>query len=240
MRTPDNASYNSSFTYPKGGAIEYVRALMRDLPAGTIALDERLTGIDLATRTATTTKRKLRFGHLVTSAPLAQTLAAAGIPHDASAFTWNRVLVFNLGFDKKGRDDVHWLYFPDRALSFYRVGYYDNIHRDPRMSLYVEIGLPRGGAVDVEAMKKRVLADLSREGIVRDQQLVASHSVVMDPAYVHITKRSLAEVARVTPILNAGGVHSVGRYGGWTYCSIEDNIVETQKLASVLGHVLPA
>jgi hypothetical protein len=89
-------------------------------------------------------------------------------------------------------------------------------------------------------MKKRVLADLAREGIVRDQQLVASHSVVMDPAYVHITKRSLAEVARVTPILNAGGVHSVGRYGGWTYCSIEDNIVETQKLASVLGHVLPA
>jgi hypothetical protein len=25
-------------------------------------------------------------------------------------------------------------------------------------------------------------------------------------------------------------VHSIGRYGGWTYCSIEDNIVEARTL----------
>ena len=32
MKTPDNATYNATFTYPRGGAIEYVNALMRDLP----------------------------------------------------------------------------------------------------------------------------------------------------------------------------------------------------------------
>jgi hypothetical protein len=26
-------------------------------------------------------------------------------------------------------------------------------------------------------------------------------------------------------------VYSIGRYGGWTYCSIEDNIVEARALA---------
>jgi hypothetical protein len=30
--------------------------------------------------------------------------------------------------------------------------------------------------------------------------------------------------------LAARGVHSIGRYGGWTYCSIEDNIVEARAL----------
>ena len=32
MRNPDNKSYNSTFTYPEGGAIEYVNALLHDLP----------------------------------------------------------------------------------------------------------------------------------------------------------------------------------------------------------------
>src|SRR5207247_6337886 len=38
MREPDNASYNATFTYPEGGAIEYVRALLREIPAEQVAL----------------------------------------------------------------------------------------------------------------------------------------------------------------------------------------------------------
>jgi hypothetical protein len=36
----------------------------------------------------------------------------------------------------------------------------------------------------------------------------------------------------VRALLAAQGVHAVGRYGGWTYCSIEDNLVETRALAA--------
>jgi hypothetical protein len=56
----------------------------------------------------------------------------------------------------------------------------------------------------------------------------------MDPAYVHITRGSMAEHARLKPILASHGVHSIGRYGGWTYCSIEDNIVEAKGLVAEL------
>jgi hypothetical protein len=80
-----------------------------------------------------------------------------------------------------------------------------------------------------------VLADLEKEGVTRGHRLVASHSVVMDPAYVHITRASLAEHARLNRILKANGVHSIGRYGGWTYCSIEDNIVEARALVAGLS-----
>jgi hypothetical protein len=58
---------------------------------------------------------------------------------------------------------------------------------------------------------------------------------VLDPAYVHITRGSLAEHARLSTELARHGVHSIGRYGGWTYCSIEDNIVEARALAEQLG-----
>ncbi|HVQ27006.1 MAG TPA: LPS biosynthesis protein, partial [Planctomycetota bacterium] len=146
--------------------------------------------------------------------------------------------VFNLGFDRKGPRGVHWMYFPDRSLSFYRVGWYDNIFDTDRMSLYVEIGAPHGTALgpsEVDALRERVLADLAREQITSGHRLVSHHHVVLDPAYVHITAASLAETARLRAALAARGIHSIGRYGGWTYCSIEDNLVEARALAAELA-----
>ncbi|HEY1547878.1 MAG TPA: LPS biosynthesis protein, partial [Kofleriaceae bacterium] len=227
--------YNATFTYPAGGAVQYIHALERDLPPGTIACGEPVIAIDRAAKRVRTPKREIAYSRIVSSAPLPTLAQLAGIEHDARVFTSNRVLVFNLGFDAKGPEHVHWMYFPDREVCFYRVGWYDNIMGGDRMSLYVEIGAANGAEFDVDALQARVLADLVREGIVTDQQLVASHHVVLDPAYVHITRASLAETARVTAALAAESIHSVGRYGGWTYCSIEDNLVETKALAARLS-----
>ncbi len=235
MRTPDNGGYNATFTYPAGGAIEYVRALLHDLPAAAVACGERVLRLDLASKTAETSRRTLRWGQVVSSAPLPALLGLTGLPHDAGAFSWNQVLVYNLGFDRKGATGVHWMYFPDRSLSFYRVGWYDNILDGDRMSLYVEIGARAGETFDVAALRERVLADLARERIVDGHQLVSHHSVTLDPAYVHITGRSIAEQRRTAAALAAQDVHPVGRYGGWTYCSIEDNMIETRALAAQLS-----
>jgi protoporphyrinogen oxidase len=229
-----DAGYNATFTYPAGGAIQYIHALLAGLPPETVRCNERVTSIDLGAREVITPKRKIRFGKIVSSAPLPALARMCGVAHDPSVFTSNQVLVFNLGFDKKGMRGVHWMYFPDRTLSFYRVGWYDNIFDSDRMSLYVEIGAPHGATFDVDALRARVMADLVREGIVTDHQLVSHHHVVLDPAYVHITKASLAETQRVRDGLALAGVHSVGRYGGWTYCSIEDNLLETQALAQII------
>jgi protoporphyrinogen oxidase len=235
MRAPDNATYNATFTYPEGGAIEYVKALASAVRLGGIALDESVVAIDLRRRVATTTKREIQFERMVTSAPFNRLVKMAGLAHDESTFTWNKVLVFNLGFDKKGPRGRHWVYYPDREVSFYRIGYYDNIFDTDRLSLYVELGFPRDKVIDaqdVERMRARVLEDLRKDGVITDHRLVSHHSVVMDPAYVHITQRSMAEHARLSNILKANGVYSIGRYGGWTYCSIEDNILEARALAA--------
>ena len=231
MRAPDNASYNASFTYPRGGAIEYVKAIASAIRPDQIALEERLLAIDLRKKVARTEKREIRFERLVSSAPFDKLVKLAGLAHDERAFTWNKVLVFNLGFDKKGERGVHWTYYPDRARSFYRVGWYDNIFDADRLSIYVEIGFPKDAPVDIDAARARVLADLRAEGVISDHRLVADHAIVMDPAYVHITRDSIAEHSRLSRILQANGVWSIGRYGGWTYCSIEDNIVEARALA---------
>jgi protoporphyrinogen oxidase len=235
MRQADNTSYNSTFTYPEGGAFEYVKALASAVRPGAIATAEPVISIDLTNRVARTPKREIRFRELVSSAPLNRLLAIAGVEHDSSVFSWNKVLVFNLGFDRKGPRDVHWIYYPDPSRVFYRVGFYDNIFDADRLSVYVEIGYERDAEVDVDAMLGKVLVDLEREGIANGHRLVAHHSVVMDPAYVHITQQSLVEQERVAALLAEHGVHSIGRYGRWTYCSIEDNIVEARELCASLA-----
>lgn len=232
MRRPDNASYNATFTYPRNGAIMYVKALEKDLSPDRIVCGEALTGLDVANKIATTSSgAQLTFDHLVSSAPFDRFMSMTNLDWNPEDFTSNKVLVFNLGFDSKGLEDAHWVYFPDRDVRFYRVGFYDNIMGTDRMSLYVEIGMEPGAPVDVEAERERVLADLERTGIVDGQELVSWHSVVLDPAYVHITERSRSEHERLCGILSMRGIYPVGRYGGWTYCSIEDNIVEARALA---------
>jgi len=231
---PSTVGYNATFTYPEGGAIQYVEALARGIRAEQICLDERLLSLDLQEKIATTTKRQIRYDSLISSAPLVRLLEICGIEYDASVLSHNKVQVFNLGFDSKGPSDVHWIYYPQRELSFYRVGFYDNIFDSDRMSLYVEVGLPWDAELSPDqrgALKAKVLADLQACGVVMNQTLLASHDVLLDPAYVHITRKSTAEAASKRELLAALDVHSIGRYGGWTYCSIEDNIIEARELA---------
>src|SRR5690606_31033494 len=145
--------------------------------------------VDLATRTVETPTRTVQFERLISTLPFAKLLALADVPHDPAIYTYNKVEVFNLGFDGKGPRDFHWLYYPGRDVVFYRVGFYDNIFGGDRMSAYVEIGRRADEPIgDPAVTLSRVLADLARVGIITEQRLVAHHHVVLDPAYVHITR----------------------------------------------------
>lgn len=235
FRNADNSSYNATFTYPEGGAVEYVRAIQQDVDANRIWLNTRISSVDLEAKVAQTTAGPIQFEYLVSAAPFPQLLSMCGLPVDPATFTYNKVLVFNLGFDRKGPKQLHWVYYPDRDVVFYRAGFYDNIFDTDRMSLYIEIGYPADAELTSEAisqLRERVIEDLRCVEVVRDHQLVSHHSIVLDPAYVHITKESLAAVQQAKSVLATRGVYSIGRYGSWTYCSIEDNILEARDLAT--------
>lgn len=238
LGAPSPPTYNSTFVYPKGGAAEFVRALQHtDSPRRTL-LDEPVVRIDMRKHLAYTTRRTIKYDSLVSSMPLPMLLAITGLPHEPGLYTHNKVLVFNLGFDRKGPEDVHWIYVPDRTVSFYRVGFYDNIWPADRMSLYVEIGCRADEAIEptaVDRWRERALADLERTGIVDGHRLVASHHVVLNPAYVHVTRASQEDAAEQRAALAARGIHTLGRYGNWTYCSLEDNIVEARRLAQTFN-----
>ena len=102
------------------------------------------------------------------------------------------------------------------------------------MSLYVEIGFNSNAALDIDKMLARTLEDLHKARIVNNERLLSWHSVVMNPAYVHINKQGIDEVSRCKEELACHDIYSIGRYGSWNYSSIEDNMKEAIQLTSTL------
>lgn len=231
FKNSNNESYNTSFTYPREGAFEYVKALLKDIDTNKIKLDQKIIKIDLVNKIAFTTKEEIKYERIVSSIPFNKLLNICGIEYDKSIYTYNKVLVFNLGFDKPSETENHWIYYPERDLSFYRVGFYDNIFGDDRMSLYVEVGLSADKDVKIEPKLEKILEDLRKVGIVKEHNLIAWSSLILDPAYVHINEKSQKDFLEKNNYLNENDIYAIGRYGGWKYCSIEDNIIEAKELA---------
>ena len=236
FRHPEGKSYNATFLYPKEGCIRIVNSVASRVDMSCVSLGERLLSIDPAAHTAVTDRRTVHYDRLISSMPLPKLLDLCGMDYDKEVYTWNKVLVFNLGFDAKGPERRNcWMYIPESKYVFYRVGFYDNIIGQDRMSLYVEIGYGKDQAVgDIDGLLKQTLEDLHVAGIVTDQQLVAEHHVLMDPAYVHITSRSEADKQDKMNLLAQKDIYSIGRYGAWKYCSLEDNMYDAFTLAERL------
>lgn len=210
---------------------------MKRLESGSVFTGEEVLSIDRKQKRVKTNLRELKYEHLISTMPFPRLLELCEMEYESAVYSCNKVLVFNLGFDRKGRDiRNHWVYFPENKYVFYRVGYYDNIQNTDRMSLYVEIGWKENENMGVpQELLQRVIADLKNAGIIEGQQLVDYEMIVMNPAYVHINHKQLDDLVIQKKKLEEENIYSIGRYGSWTYCSIEDNILEAEQLALKLN-----
>ena len=238
FRNSQRVSYNSSFLYPKGGAIEYVKAIESQLESERIIVDREIDYVDMDAKVAVTKDGvRVAYDNLISTIPLPFLLDICGVPYPEELFSWNKVLVFNLGFDRKGPErSNHWLYFPEKKYSFYRVGFYDNILTTDKSSLYVELGFHKDDEINVEEMRNKVLEDLLRANIISENMTLIDHEcIIMNPAYVHINTSSQEYVKAIKEQLSKKSVYSIGRYGSWTYCSIEDNVKEAKELSHYIS-----
>ena len=202
-------SYNEYFTYPIGGAIEYINSLKHRIPDSAISLNTQVKEIDIKKKIVYTDYDKFKYENLISTIPFPQLLELCNIDYDDDIYSWNQVLVFNIGFNTKGKDKINnWVYFPDKEISFYRVGYYDNIFNDDRMSIYVEIGFPKNDLIDVEKYYCKAISDLRKTGIVSNETIVSTHHIIMNPAYVHITQKSISDVTHKKIMLEKSGIYS--------------------------------
>ena len=238
MKEHSNNSYNDQFLYLKKGTQYFIDKLYSQIDADKLELNTEVVSIDRVAKTVTTnTGAQIKYENLINTTPLNFFLSEL---HDESAdqvveeMSYNKVLVLNIGFDgpSKRYTDEHWVYFPDKSLNFYRIGFYNNILGSDKLNVYVEIGYSKNQAVDVESELSATLANMEKVGIIDGSSKMLAYShVIMDPAYVHISGKTDEKLRGLMDKLAAEGIFSLGRYGKWTYCSMEDCMVWAKQLA---------
>jgi protoporphyrinogen oxidase len=226
----NNASYNDTFIYPIKGSYEYIKSILKRVDETKIQLNTEVIDIDLKNKIVKTNNGEIKFNKLVSTLPFDKLLQITNQPSDLSS---NKVVVFNLGFDKGSDIKTHWRYFPNDEI-FYRVGFYNNILGQEKLSLYVEIGLEKTDTFDQVELLNTVLMDLRKSKVITDHNLIDYQFLMMNPAYVHITDKSKKTYENWCKKYNQQKIFSIGRYGEWTYCSIEDNIIKAKEISDYL------
>ncbi len=231
------ATYNTQFWYPKAGGIQaLVHGLAKTLERPRLL--DKATHLDLAGKSLTTASGKTwEWDTLLPSLPLNALCAMSSDPElreMAGQLSHSSTIVFNLGLETpvaEALGELQWVYVPDRAIPFYRVGVYSNICAGMcppgHAALYVEVGVPHGalGEVDIHRdLEPRVLAALSELGWVDPGTITAKVVHVIPCAYVHHTPERERVLPRILEKLHACDVYPIGRYGQWDYTSMEDSI----------------
>ena len=225
-------SYNGSFIYPVDGSYEFIKSILKRVDENKIWLETKADNIDPSNKIVYTQKGPIQYNTLISTMPFNK-LSSILYDGDDKSLSSNKVAVFNLGFDKGTDIKTHWRYYPGKEI-FYRIGFYNNILGADKLSLYVEIGATSHQKLEEDVLLDQVVKDLKSCGVITNHELVDHQFIVMDPAYVHINTESKLSYKRFCDEFNNKGIYSIGRYGSWTYCSIEDNMIQAKELINTI------
>jgi protoporphyrinogen oxidase len=236
--------YNSRFWYPiKGGISEVVEGFSRNI--GNLHVNKKAVSIDpLRKKIIFEDGTNRRFGKMITTIPMPELLKVltnlpSGIKKAFSALKYTSIFVINLGIKKDDVTDRHWVYYPEKDLVFYRMGFpsnfSSNVAPSGRTSAYIEISYSDGSPID----KEKVIADTLKN--LKDLRLIPDEDVIeiclpMDIKYGYAIYDSGREgaVRAIKDYLKQFDIYTIGRYGGWKYMSMEDVILEGKETAETL------
>jgi protoporphyrinogen oxidase len=233
--------YNARFLYPRLGMGALADALAER--AGHVQLATRVDRVDLDTRTVTAEDGAVHeFGALVSTLPLPDLLdRVVGLPsevREARARLGSVPLFYvDLALNTPVELPFHWVYVPDAELPFYRVGAYSSFSAAlapaGKGSLYVELSAKE--RPDLTTLLPELVDSLVGMKILRAREAVRFARLRHVPhAYVRFDSARADSVEIAQRFLRSRDVLSIGRYGTWTYASMEDALVEGQEAARSL------
>jgi len=242
--TNEHMGYSAQFLYPDKGGIGILP--MSFLPhLNEVHYNKQMTTIDLKEKRVWFSDGDSRaYTTLVSTVPLPELLGMIRhLPDDLAEMKAGlrhiSVLDINLGINRKGITDQHWIYFPESSTSFYRAGCYSNFAGSGApsnaASLYLEISYLPGTDYNQRALIDDALQSLTRCGMLKGSDRTVVESVIDIPyAYVIYDDFRKKNMPTIINFLKSNGILSIGRYGSWNYMSMEDAILEGKAAAEEL------
>lgn len=233
-------TYNDTFMYLKKGTGYFIDRFFEQIDKKKVKFNTAVKKIDRISKCVETSGGEIiHYENLINTVPFNIFLEMLDEPEQekrARKLSYNKVLVLNLGFDGSSPryTKEHWVYFPDKNLNFYRIGFYNNILMQDKLSVYVEIGFPKDAKdIDAESELEKALDGMKKVGIIDDKMKLCDKNILlMDPAYVHISEEE--KVMGYMKEFEKDDIYMLGRYGRWTYNCMEDCMQLADELANRL------
>jgi len=227
--------YNAHFWYPsKGGINQLPLALASDIK--NIYTNCKITEINFSKKEIKISSgSKEKYDFLISTIPLPEIpYMVNDMPREIlrlfKRLRWNSIFNLNLGIDKKDCLGRHWIYFPEKNISFFRLGFFNNfsstlVPKD-KSSMYIEVAYSKWSPIDKNKIVQSIMDDLKKIGvldygdrvIIEDINDIKYGYPIYDIHYNEARKKILE-------YLISKGMLSCGRYGSWRYFSMEDTII---------------
>jgi UDP-galactopyranose mutase len=227
--------YNPRFIYPKNGGIDCLpQALAR--PIKQILVNETIECIDPGNKIIRFAGgREEAYDILISTLPLPVTFllllnAPGTLVEHAQRLQAISVLNINVGIDRPGISDQHWIYFPEDQFIFSRAGFPMNFSTaagpEGTSSIYIEITHRPDERPNIDEAFDRSILDLQKCGILRKSDTVLTRHVLdIKYAYVISTEHRRKHLQTLIDYLESRDIYTAGRYGRWDYYSMEDSIL---------------
>lgn len=236
--------YNARFFYPKRGGINQLpRAFVSGLKD--IRTDCPATEIDLSKKEISfKSGEKERFDYLVSTIPLPELPhLIKGLPDRYAALfkklRWNSIFNLNLGIGRRESSCRHWVYFPEKNISFFRVGYPHNFSScavpPGHSSLYVEAAYSKYKPINKDRIISGIKRDLKKAGFLReDERIRCEDTNDIEYGYPIYDHNYNSARSQIIEYLNQHNILACGRYGSWRYMSMEDVIMDGKNISDFI------
>ncbi len=196
--------------------------------------------------------QRFSYGQLLSTMPLDRlvcevlTPPEAALVEAATRLEHNGVHVSGVGVAGLRPDPTCWMYFPEASCPFYRVTNFHNYspfnvaQPGEQMALMSEISFSRHKPEPQADLARRVEEGLQTVGLLQEGDAIVTHwEHRVEYGYPVPTRGRDAALAVIQPWLEARGIFSRGRFGGWKYevANMDHSVVQGMEWAErmVLG-----
>jgi len=242
--TKSSFGYNATFWYPKkGGVGQLPQALEKQI--GNVYKNCCVSKIDLQNKEITIKgEGKQKFDVLVITIPLPELVKIIDplpvtILKNFEKLRWNSIFNLNLGIQGHCQEDKHWVYFPHKETSFFRVGFFHNfsgqLAPQGKSSLYAEVSYSKLKPINKKKITSQIINDLKKAGIINKKNKILVYDTNdIKYGYPIYDLNYFSATAAIYKFLASHGVIACGRYGSWKYMSMEDAILDGKRVADGL------
>ncbi len=186
-------------------------------------------------------ERAVNYHSLITTIPLPELIKLLPDPPSdvqkaVGQLSFNSIAMVNIGVDRPHLSDKHWIHFPEKDISFFRISFPSNfcpgLNPKETTTIQAEVSYDKENPPERDELLRRVHRDLIRVGILRPEDSLSFLDVPYQKyGYVIYNRHRKDAVKKVHEYLHHLDIYPCGRYGAWEYLWSDEAVLSGKRIA---------